>query len=447
MIRTTLALLLLWPLLANGAPEVRLRTQLLQAEQLVPGSTLTLQVDVLVDTWFTAPPQLPKLEVDGAVVSPPGGEAVHLNEEEQGKRFFGLRFNYQITAQQAGEFAVPALTVRTFPGQSDVPVEVSTTPQRFSVGEGNASPGGQALLVASQVEMAQRLARSHERLRVGDTVTRYLSVRALGGQAMLIPAPDFAQVKGLGRYVQPPVVAALDDGRGGAVGGRREDAVVYRILKEGEVRLPAISLDWWSAADSQAHRVSVPAVVLKVDAAPVQATAFSLEDDLKQLRRGTSFRIGKHWLLWLGLLLTGAALVYVGRAWGRPALAALHAWHERRRQAWEASQAYAWRLAKRQANGQAPQLGGLYLWARRRFGRPVLGPVFAEPGGSGSDSLQQCLASLYGPAPTSHPASAIAQLLAQAKPVRKGPSPPRSDRFGLKPLNPTLEHPSYARID
>ena len=89
------------PLLAMAAPEARVQTRLVPGGDTVVGATVELQVDLLVDTWFTQPPVLPVIDLPGATVSAPSGEAQHLNQQHDGKTFFGLRYTYQITPQAA----------------------------------------------------------------------------------------------------------------------------------------------------------------------------------------------------------------------------------------------------------------------------------------------------------------------------------------------------------
>jgi hypothetical protein len=112
-------LLTLWllclPALAAD-PEVRVAQRLVPEGAIMVGGTVSLEIDLLVDTWFTDAPVLPALDLPGAVVSPPTGEAQHLNQDIDGKRFFGLRYSYRITPQAARHFDIPALAFQVQPG-------------------------------------------------------------------------------------------------------------------------------------------------------------------------------------------------------------------------------------------------------------------------------------------------------------------------------------------
>ncbi|WP_100933464.1 BatD family protein, partial [Pseudomonas plecoglossicida] len=289
-------------------PEVRVQARLVPATPIMTGATVSLEVDLLVDTWFTDAPVLPALQLAGAVVTPPSGEAQHLNQRLDGKAFFGLRYRYQITPTTAQRFSIPALAFVVQPGQASAALTVHSQPLSFEA-KGTASTAGEQRLVAQTLELTQSIEPSHSPLRAGDSITRRLHVVAPGAQAMLIPPPHFAQVDGLKRYVQTPSVTPLSDGRGGILGGQREDSVSYVANSAGHYRLPAIEVQWWDAATGEPHTASVPAVEVVAEAGSYQAP-FSLAEDLRALGQGTQVRIASHWLLLLVLLVLGAV------AWG-----------------------------------------------------------------------------------------------------------------------------------
>ncbi|WP_435608941.1 hypothetical protein [Pseudomonas knackmussii] len=438
MKRPLFSLLLLVPLLAwADGPDVRVRSTLEPAESVLVGGTLNLQVDVLVDTWFTDAPQMPKLDLDGAVVSEPNGEATHLTEQVDGKTIFGLRYRYQITPQRAQTFLIPALAIRVQPGQGSGPVVVKSEARRFTAREPSGSEGSDATrLVAQKLEFTQALQRSHELLRVGDSITRHLRVQAEGAQAMLIPPPAFAEIDGLKRYPQTPSVAPLSDGRGGVSGGKREDAVTYVASRAGDFHLPAVDLQWWDATSGEAHTASVPAVDVEVAAAATYQAPFPISEDLRALGRKTQLHIATHWPLTLLVLALLGALLYVGHNWGQVLLAWAKAWRAARRQAWLASSACAWRQVRPQLSANPPEMGALYLWLRRISGCRELSTVGGRLPVSLRNHLLVFVRSRYGREPRGR---ADAELLSTLPSIRRAiarASRSSSTAKGLKPLNP-----------
>ncbi|WDY56108.1 hypothetical protein [Pseudomonas sp. PSKL.D1] len=421
--------------LAHAAePEVRVQARLVPDTAIMAGATVNLEVDLLVDTWFTAPPELPVLQLPGAVVSPPGGEAQHLNQRLDGKAFFGLRFTYQITPSAAQAFSIPALTFRVFPGQATAAQTVQSTPLSFSV-TGQAGAGGEQRLVAQAVEVTQALEHSHTPLRAGDSITRRLHIVARGGQAMLIPPPTFAEVKGLKRYVLTPSVTPLSDGRGGTLGGQREDSVTYVASAAGRYQLPAIEVQWWDAATGQSRSTSVPAIDIEAGKGTYQAP-FSLSEDLRALGQGAQVSIASHGLLLVLLVLLGS-LAWAGRAWGVAGWQWLLRWRASRHQAWLDSLGYAWRLARRQCAGEPARLDALYLWRRRATGQHTLSSSEYPQGGQSEGALLAFLQAFYAAGRAQPPSAEARRLVLQN--LRQQAEAGRGEPVGkhaLKPLNP-----------
>jgi len=433
MSRLVCLLLLCLPCVAWADPDVRVQSRLVPADGAVVGATVSLQVDVLVDSWFTAAPVLPRLELPGAVITPPNGEAQHLNQQIDDKAFFGLRYTWQITPQVAGAFRIPALSYQVQPGPGNVPVTLTSEPLGFSA-KALAGAGDRPHLVASKVQLSQSIQRSHDPLRVGDSITRTLSLQAEGAQAMLMPAPDFADVAGLRRYVQPAQVQPLGDGRGGIVGGAREDSATYVIERAGALALPAIELKWWDAA-GQAHAVAVDAVTFEAVAAQYRAP-FSIDEDLRALGQQARIKVGGHGLLIAVALLAGVLLLWLCRRGLQPARDALRRWREKRRQRWLGSPGFAWAGLVRQLQERPARLDALYLWVRRSSGQRTLRSFFEL---FPDDSDVRCLDLLevrYSEASGS--ADAADGLLENLRRVRKRIKHDSAThhRHALKPLNP-----------
>ncbi|BAN48436.1 BatD family protein [Metapseudomonas resinovorans] len=429
-------LLLCLPVLGLAAePEVRVQNRLVPADGVMVGGSLNMEVDLLVDTWFTAAPILPRLDLPGALVNAPGGEAQHLTQQQDGKTFFGLRFTYQITPQVAQRFEIPALEFQVQPGQASGPMKLKSQPLGFTA-KPLAGAGDEHRLVANSLDFTQEIQRSHDPLRVGDSITRRLEVEAEGAQAMLLPPPQFAEVEGLKRYVQTPKVQPISDGRGGITGGAREDSVTYVIDKPGEHSLPAIELKWWDATTGEAQTASVPAVQLTAEQGTYQAP-FSISQDLRDLGQKARVKIAGHWLLLCVLLVLVAVLAYFGRPWYRAALGRLRHWRLARQRARLDSAEHAWELARRQLAARPAQLGGLYLWVRRSTGDRTLSDFSRPLPDLIANRLLAFFKSRFGAEQAD--SQAVADLTEALPDVRRAVTARKQavrTRHGLKPLNP-----------
>lgn len=427
----------LQPLLALAEPQVRVEAQLVPEGKALVGGTVNLQVDVLTDTWFTEAPQLPKLDLPGAQVTPPSSEALHLNLQRDGTTFFGLRFSYLITPNQAQHFQIPALSIQAVPGQGSGPVTVQTVPLDFVASQPEGVAEGQQVLMARNLKFTQQIELSHTPLRVGDSVVRRLTLEAEGAQAMRIPAPQFEEVEGLQRYVKTPQVGPLGDGRGSVSGGRRVDEVSYVVDKAGDYQLPAIEVQWWDMAANQMRTATVPPQDIEASAEQAYQAPFSIAEDLQALGRHARIHIAQHWLLLAVLLVLGGLAFYWGRPWWFRARAALRDWRNRRQEAYRQSADFAWRQVASQLSSHPAQLSALYLWNRRSLGALTLGGLADKVSQPSTQRLLAFLKSRYGAAAQTE--QAIGELQQELPKLHKAVSARQESlapQHGLAPLNP-----------
>ncbi|NWE77675.1 BatD family protein [Pseudomonas yamanorum] len=290
-------------------PQLRVQAQLVPGNDVVVGEQVQLQVDVLTDSWFTAAANLPPLQLPGARVQAPDGEAEHLNQVIEGKTFYGMRYRYRITPAVARTFEIPALTVQAQPGQATAPLSAQTAPLSFQATQPPGFDPGETVLVADGLRLTQTLTPTP--LKVGDTLTRTLTLQADNTPGLSLPPPGQAQVKGLRRYPQSPIISNLDDGRGHISGGQRIDRQVYRVEQAGHYQLPAISVKWW---DSRKHRLQVtrvPEVSVEAQAASAYTPAFSIAEDLKQLGQHSRWQLSRHGLAWGTALVVSVLAAYL----------------------------------------------------------------------------------------------------------------------------------------
>ncbi|KOY02714.1 BatD family protein [Pseudomonas nunensis] len=412
------------------AAELQIQSRLQPTNSIMVGSLVELQLDVLTDTWFTDAPTLPDLKLNGALVMPPNGHAQHLNQTIDGKPFSGMRYSYLITPNLAQGFDIPALSVRATPAQASAELSAQSQPLHFSAAQPPGFSAGEAVLVASGVRFTQKTVNSATPLKVGDSLTRQLTLQADGALAMALPVPTLADAAGLSRYPKAPQVSAMDDGRGNFNGGQRIDTATYRIDTEGSHTLPAIEVKWWDSGSQQTRTAQVPAITFEATANSAYRPVFSISEDLKKLSQQRSLHLSGHWLGWLAILVIVALLGYFARPLIRRTWLGWQAKRQARHAAWLQSADCAWQQIPAQIEGRPAQLSALYLWVRRG-GKGLkltnLGP-----------RLQTLLRGCYGRTPTEDPAlrqlqQSLATLHSQAE-HHRAPAPP-----ALRPLNPVHE--------
>ncbi|WP_455927487.1 hypothetical protein [Pseudomonas capeferrum] len=290
-------------------PQLRVQAQLVPGNDVVVGEQVQLQVDVLTDSWFTAAADLPPLQLPGARVQAPDGEAEHLNQVIEGKTFYGMRYRYRITPAVARTFEIPALTVQAQPGQATAPLSAQTAPLSFQATQPPGFDPGETVLVADGLRLTQTLTPTP--LKVGDTLTRTLTLQADNTPGLSLPPPGQAEVKGLRRYPQSPIISNLDDGRGHISGGQRIDRQVYRVEQAGHYQLPAISVKWWDSRNHRLQVTRVPEVSVEAQAASAYTPAFSIAEDLKQLGQHSRWQLSRHGLAWGTAVVVSVLAAYL----------------------------------------------------------------------------------------------------------------------------------------
>ncbi|WP_347900554.1 hypothetical protein [Pseudomonas purpurea] len=409
-------------------PQLHVVALLVPSDAIVVGATVHLQLDVLTDTWFTQAPSLPELKLPGVLVLPPNGEAQHTTRTLDGKSFYGMRYSYLLTPNLAQAFDIPALTVRATPGQATRELSAQSQPLHFSVQQPPGFSPGEPVLVAQGLRLTQKIVYSSTPPKVGDSLTRELTLQADGAMAMALPAPSLVDIDGLSRYPKNPHVSNLDDGRGNLNGGQRIDSASYRIDTPGRHALPAIQVKWWDTSRRQAQIAELPAVTFDAAANSTYQPVFSIAQDLKTLGQHSRFQLSVQGVWLAALLALIVALGYFIRPWWQRGRNAWRLRRSARKAAWQASADYAWRQIPAQLAKTPASLSALYLWVRRRGLGLRLGP-----------GLQDVLRGCYGPTPAEHQAlqqlkGSLATLQRQATSQQPHPSP-----SALAPLNPGHE--------
>lgn len=408
-------------------PELRVQAHLQPADSVMVGGLLELQLEVLTDTWFTEAPTLPDLELPGALVLPPDGHAEHINQTLDGKAFNGLRYSYRISPNAGRVFDIPALTVSAKPGQASASLSAQSQPLSFSAKRPQGFNSGEAVVVAQALRFTQKIIKPAMPLKVGDSLTRELTLQADGALAMALPVPPFAEQPGMSLYPRAPQITTLDDGRGHFTGGQRIDSASYRIDTEGRHTLPAVEVKWWDTSSEQTRVARIPEVTFDAVTNDAFTPAFAITEDLKKLSKQGPVHLSRRWLMGLTFLLGAALLVWLGRPLVRRAYVAAQTRRRARHADWIESAEYAWRQIPAQLDAKPAQLSALYLWIKRsRTGLQLseLGP-----------RLQAILRRYYGREPDSQQAShqlrqSLATLHSQAHGRRATP------RSALRPLNP-----------
>ncbi len=301
--------LLLLPLLAHaGEPQIRLLAE--PAGDLAPGQSLELRVQLLVPSYFLAPPHFPELQLDdGSRAAPEEGQNLTLHID--GQSYAGIQRSYRFAPLPVGHYRLreQRLTLRYADAQSQ-PREVSLAlpALAFTVSSWAASGTPQPGVDEPQLRLSEAYRPATRELQVGDILLRELRIELHDAGALLPPAPELAAPAGARLYRGAPQLE--QDNQRGARLSVREEQLRYLLLEPGSIELPAVHLQWRDTRSGRLQQVQLPARRLQVQARPGEALG------------NTPAR------LWPGALLVLLAAGWLGRARLRAG------WHARRR--WQA---------------------------------------------------------------------------------------------------------------
>lgn len=206
------------------------------------------------------------------------GESRTYEKLINGVRHGVIEVGYGIYPQHSGELQIPALTfsatqVDNQPGNTstpsapkpgkmvhvtstEIPLQVKPKPEDY--------PATAAWLPARSLSLSETWNPEPDHSKVGDSLTRTLTLKAEGLSSAQLPPLPATDVNGLRRYPDLPQLSnqVTDNG----LIGSREEREALVPTRVGQVELPAVELVWWNTHEDRLERSYLPARTLQVAA-------------------------------------------------------------------------------------------------------------------------------------------------------------------------------------
>lgn len=204
-----------------------------------------------------------------------------MSDQQGDVSYAGIRYEFLIYPQEAGLYVVPAQTITvTFADNPPhtVQTEVPVPAVNFEAVIPDAARDLNPFVSATGLSLQQEIRPSSNSLKVGDAITRIVTIKAEEAPAMLLPPPTFAPVAGARIYRSAPRLNDQFDQRADMLTSTRTDSAIYMLEAAGTVTLPALDVAWWNAKDQKIDRVRAefvrspwPAVLSRPEPLPNRA--------------------------------------------------------------------------------------------------------------------------------------------------------------------------------
>lgn len=402
---------------AQSPAEPMLRVQL-DKTTVAPGETIQLRITLLGPTWFPKPPEYPGFEIPNLIVRLPEGASYPVSERVGRDTWSGIVREYSLQPMVAGNFRIPAKSISVTYADPETSKPVTRQLKADEILFASRIPSGaeglRPFIAAHSLTLEQNLDGETLEMQPGDAFKRTITARVTGAAPVFVP-PLIQPLEAdhVSAYPDEPRVG--ETLRDDEPVGERIEQITYIATSGGSVSVPAIELRWWNLETRQIETA-------RVDGFDITARR-SLADILREL----------DWFL-VALCALAVAILVMILARLRPRL---RAWQQQRREAYLASEAYAFTRA--QAALRARNLGAAIsatdTWSSRipRACSTQLADI--------SSALAQLGAVLYGrnrQRPSAQQWSAASNALRSARQAYRAVVSASRRGQGLPDLNPRV---------
>jgi hypothetical protein len=205
---------------------------------------------------------------------------VQLDEKQYQTKINGragavVETRYALFPQQSGELIIPGMLyqISLASGQRDLwdrfygnnqsnILRLRTDEQRLNILPTPASVTPGEWLPANNVSLSEHWSTSIDSLKIGEPITRSITIKADGLTASQISPLNFGAIDGLTFYSDQP--QSDDQKSANGVTGSRIETVAIVPTKAGHFTLPEVKVNWWDTKTNSLSTATLPAVHLTV---------------------------------------------------------------------------------------------------------------------------------------------------------------------------------------
>lgn len=263
---------------SNGDESVRVNIEVSKNDVYVQEQILvTIK---LISQVNLSQAEMQPLEIKNAVLIPLSEKPKQYVSNINGKQHLILESHYALFPQESGELIIPSVIYSVVPnverdlwndpfGRNRANIlRLPTEEQRVNVKSVPAGAAGKTWLPASNVTLHETWSSSLDHLKMGEPVTRTITITAeglTGGQITPLPTNT---IDGLTFYPDQPQNSDNKTTKG--IDGTRVETTAIIPNHGGEFTLPEVSVEWWDVNSQSMKTATLPEKKITVlgDAAP-----------------------------------------------------------------------------------------------------------------------------------------------------------------------------------
>lgn len=187
---------------------------------------------------------------------------------------------FAVFPEKPGPITVPALTYHALTGDRDPfsifnrsskRMRLRSTPKNVMVMPKPDSYSGEHWLPARSLGIAQAWSKDPKEFKVGEPITRILTVTGEGLKASQLPPIPRLGVDGLKTYPDQPQKENTTSMQG--ITGVRTETTAIVASQPGDYALPAVTITWWDTESQQQRAAYLPPFTFTVTGGPTIAPA------------------------------------------------------------------------------------------------------------------------------------------------------------------------------
>lgn len=228
-----------------------------------------IPVTFTVKIYFSIPianVSMPNINIDNAKIEP-SGKATQYQANENGNTYQVIEQKFIITPSKSGDIHIPPVTVNGtaaddqansfFPLQQQKPFVRTSKAVTLHVKPTPAGISPSDWLPAKKLNVNENWSNTGTELKVGQPLTRTISIQALGIPASSIPELTFASPKGVNAY--PDKTASTDTPNNDDNLATKTFKIAYVPTQAGKVEFPEVTVKWWDTASDSLKTSVIPA--------------------------------------------------------------------------------------------------------------------------------------------------------------------------------------------